>query len=174
VQGLRDSILSARLFHVLTIALLLVALVFGGASRDEVISSDIVGLIALPVLALGVWRLRDGIEPAHRLPLLIMAGVVVLPLLQLIPLPAGLWTALPGRAPVVDGLRAAGLEPGWAPVSLSPQHTWSSWLSLIPAVAMFVAALSLDMTARMRLSLILLAFAGLSVLLGAEIGRAHV
>lgn len=167
MQGPRDSSLSVRLFHGLTLAFLLVALVFGGASRAEVVSSDIVALAALPLLAFSIWRLRLGLTQAWRGPLILLACLVALPLVQLIPLPPGLWTALPGRAPVVEGLRAAGLEPGWAPISLSPQRTWSSLLSLLPACAMFLAALTLDTTMRMRLVFAVLVVAALNVLLGA-------
>lgn len=167
MQGPRDSSLSVRLFHGLTLAFLLVALILGGASRAEVISSDIVGLAALPLLGVSLWRLRAGLVATWRGPLILLACVVALPLLQLIPLPAGLWTALPGRAPVVEGLRAAGLQPGWAPLTLSPQATWASLLSLLPACALFLAALTVDAATRMRLVLAVLAVAAVSVVLGA-------
>jgi len=167
VQGPRDSSLSVRLFHVLTIGFLLIALVFGGASRDEVISSDIVGLAALPVLGGAIWRLRGGVDRQWRLPMALLAAVAALPLLQLIPLPPEIWTQMPGRAPVVEGLRIAGVPPGWAPLSLSPQATWSSFLSLPPFAAVFLAALSVTDETRRRMVLCVIAVGVASVFLGA-------
>lgn len=163
-----DSSLSARLFHVLTATFLVVSLTFGGASRSDVITSDIVALLALPIAGLAIWRLHaaGGPAPEHRLPLMVLAAILILPLLQLIPLPPALWTALPGRALIVEGLRDAGLTPGWGPISLSPTRTWAAFLALLPAVAVFLAVLLANSDARRRLVIALLAVGGLSVLLG--------
>jgi len=169
VRRSSDSSLSARLFHVYTTAFLAIALVFGGASRSEVVTSDIVALLALPLIGLSIWRLRavGGIAPEHRLPLIVLAAILALPLIQLIPLPPGLWTALPGRDLVLGGLRDAGLTPGWAPISLSPSRTWAAFLSLTPPVAMFLAVLCAHSDVRRRLVVVLLTVGALSVLLGA-------
>lgn len=164
-----DSSLSARLFHALTVAFFVIALVLGGASRAEVATSDLVALLALPLIGLSIWRLRaaGGPAPEHRLPLMILAAVLALPLIQLIPLPPSVWTALPGRDLVTGGLRDAGVAVGWAPISLSPARTWAAFLSLAPAVAMFLALLTTPGEVRRRLIVVLLVIGGLSVLLGA-------
>ncbi len=162
-----DSSLSARLFHAYTLAFLVLALVVGGASRQEVFAPDIVSLAALPLIGLSLWRLKDRVLDDLRLPLGILAALLALPLLQLIPLPSGLWTALPGRELVTGGLRDAGVTPGWAPISLSPAETWAAFLSLLPATAMFLAVLSLASDQRRRAALAVVAVGALSVVLGA-------
>ncbi len=139
----------------------------GGASRHDVVSSDIVSLAALPVLGMAAFRLRARYDPQWRLPLIILALTVLLPLLQLVPLPPALWTALPGRAPIAEGLTLAGLAPGWAPLSLSPQTTWVCFLSLFPPVAMLLAGLTVDPEWRWRMVLAVLGAGIVGVLLGA-------
>jgi O-antigen ligase len=145
---------------------LLISLVFGGATREEVLSSDFVGLAALPVLVLAALRLRAAPRPEWRLPLLIIGGLILLPLFQLIPLPAWLWTHLPGRPQIASDLRAAGLEPGWAPISLSPRATWSSLLALLPPLAIWAAVATSEARARATMIWCLLVVGVVSVIIG--------
>ena len=53
----------------------------------------------------------------------------------------------------------------WRPISLIPVETWRALLSLLPAVAMFLATLSLEREARQRLLLLALAIGVASALL---------
>lgn len=156
-----------RLFHWATFGFLVLALGLGGASRADVLTPHLVGLAALPVLGLALWRLRAGLRHEWRFPLALLAAVALLPLLQLIPLPPALWTALPGRAVVAADLRLAGAPIGWAPLSLSPQATWGSFLSLFPPAAMLLAVLTLEADWRRRMVLFVIAFGVVSALLGA-------
>ncbi len=159
--------MTSRLFSFACAGFLVLALLIGGATREEVIAPDIVGLLALPVLGWAIWRLRDRPpEPAERFAFAILAGCFLVGLIQLIPLPPGLWTALPGRGPIIDDLAAAGLTPGWAPISLKPQATLSALLCLIPAAALFLALRTLDQTGRRRLVLVVLGVAVLSAVIG--------
>lgn len=167
VQSSRDSSLSARLFHWAVFGFLVLALLLGGASRTEVFAPDIVALAALPILGMAVWRLRTGIPAGWRLPIALLGAVALLPLLQLIPLPPAVWTALPGREHVVADLKLAGVPIGWAPLSLSPQATWTSFLALIAPAAMLLAALMVNAEWRHRMILLVVAFGAVSVLLGA-------
>lgn len=144
------------------------ALLLGGASRDEVLAPDLVRLAALPVLGMAIWRLRN--EPVFapgplRLPFAILAGLLLLPLVQLVPLPLELWSRLPSRSVIAEVYRMAGHAP-WRPISLNPQATWSAMLCLLPAVAMFLATLTLDGVERRRLVFVLLGVGALSVVMG--------
>lgn len=80
------------------IGLLLVAIVFGGASRDNELRVALVELAALPLLGFGLWRLmsQDRVG-AHRFALALAGFVFLVPLLQLLPMPIDLWRSLPGR-----------------------------------------------------------------------------
>ena len=159
--------MTSRLFSFACAGFLLLALLVGGATREEVIAPDIVGLLAIPLLGWAIWRLRDRpIEQPERLAFLILAGCFLVGLIQLVPLPPGLWTALPGRGPIVDDLAVAGLTPGWAPISLKPQATVSALLCLIPAAALFLGLRTLDQPGRRRLVLLILGVGIASAVVG--------
>lgn len=159
--------MTSRLFSFVCAGFLLLALLVGGATREEVIAPDIVGLLAVPLLGWAIWRLRDRLpDHSERLAFAILAGCFLVGLIQLIPLPPGLWAALPGRGPIVNDLAAAGLAPGWVPISLKPQATLSALLCLIPAAAVFLSLRTLDQPGRRGLVLLILGVAVLSAVIG--------
>ena len=124
-------------------AYLVLALLLGGASRDNALRLAVLELAALPLLGMAALRLWDqGLWKAHRFALGIAAACVAVPLLQLIPLPPGLWQALPGREQAALALEVAGLAPGWTPYSLTPDMTMRSLLALLPPLAVFLAVLA--------------------------------
>ncbi|MDP3803004.1 O-antigen ligase [Brevundimonas sp.] len=148
--------------------LLALSFVFGGASRDHALRLALVELAALPLLVLGAGRLiRTGIWREHRFALGLLAAVIALPLIQLIPLPPAVWGSLPGRDQMVLALQLAGLEPGWSPLSLAPDHTWRSALALTPPAAFFIAMLSLSQPQRETLVRFCIAGAIVGIVLGA-------
>lgn len=159
--------MTSRLFSFACAGFLLLALLVGGASREDVIAPDIVAVAAVPLLGWAIWRLRErSIEQPERFAFAILAGCFLVGLIQLIPLPPALWTALPGRGPIVDDLAAAGIAPGWAPISLKPQATVAALLWLVPAAAMFLATRTLDQPGRRQLVLLILGVAVLSAVVG--------
>ena len=64
-------------------------------------------------------------------------------------------------------LRLAGLEPGWSPLSLTPEQTWRSALALTPPAAFFIAMISMSQLQRERMVRICIAAAIIGMLLGA-------
>ena len=150
------------------LALLAASIVFGGASREHAMRLALVELAALPLLVLGVGRLfSSSLWPEHRFALGLLAVLIAIPLLQLVPLPPAVWTALPGRDQLVLALQLAGLEPDWVPLSLTPDFTWRSVLALVPPTALFVAILSLPHSQRQRMVQLCIAAALIGILLGA-------
>ena len=147
-------------------AYLLACLLLGG-STQTVWLSLILQLIALAILAWGVieWQQRPlGKEVGQ---LLCFAGaMVVLVAIHLVPLPPALWSALPGRAPVVEGLKLLGLQPGWQPLSLAPYDTITAGRALLPPLALLVAILWLRAYTRTGLAVALLIGAVLGLGLG--------
>lgn len=149
------------------LCVLVAALLLGGGTRQGVASDHILQWIALPGVLYGVWLLLTGERRAEwRWPLALLAGMLALPLLQLVPLPAAVWTRLPGRELVLEGFQAAGLEPGWMPLSMAPEATLRAWLFLLAPSAVFLLGLQLDLRARRVVSLVLLAFGVLAVCVG--------
>ena len=147
--------------------LLALSFVFGGASRDHALRLAIVELAALPLLVMAAGRLiRTGHWREHQFALGLLAAMAAIPLVQLIPLPPAVWTGLPGRDQLVLALDLAGLQPAWAPLTLTPDLTWRSALALVPPAAMFMAALTISPLQRARLVGLCLAAAVVGILLG--------
>lgn len=151
-----------------TMVLLAFSFALGGASQGHALRLALVELVSLPLLLLvsrqliltGLWR-------EHRFSLCLLAAIVAIPLIQSVPLPPAVWTSLPGRDQMVLALELAGLEPGWAPLSLTPDRTWRSALALAPPAAFFLAMLSLSHLHRARLVQFCIAAAIAGILLGA-------
>jgi O-antigen ligase len=149
-----------------TLILLALCVFLGGSSRQHALRLSVVEIAALPLLAMAGLRLFDvGGLSAHRFALSIAAAAAAIPLFQLIPLPPGIWTALPGREQAVLALEVAGIEPGWTTLSLTPDATWRAFLALLPPLAVFVATLTLEKAALRTALWWLLALASASVLL---------
>jgi exopolysaccharide production protein ExoQ len=92
---------------------------------------------------------------------------IALPALQLIPLPPMLWQALPGRELQQEALALIDLDQTWRPISLAPQRTLASLLSLMPPLAMLVMTVTLDQPSRFRLVMVALVAGVASLVLGA-------
>lgn len=153
---------------VAAMVLLAFSFAFGGASQGHALRLALVELASLPLLVLAARRLiLTGQWREHRFSLGLLVAVVAIPLIQTIPLPPAVWTILPGRDQMVLALDLAGLEPGWAPLSLSPDRTWGSALAIAPPAAFFLAMLSLSHLQRTRLVQFLIAASIAGILLGA-------
>ena len=160
----------ARLTAPTAAIVLAAALLLGGGTMQGLPGDAIVialGLL-LAVLLVAAWPAR-ALSP-YRFELALLAAVLVLPLLQLLPLPPALWTALPGRAALAAQQATVGIAPHWAPLSLDPAGTWRAWLALLPGASLFVAALTLDTRRLERLT----ALIPLLALAGALLGFAQV
>lgn len=150
------------------IVLLVFSYAFGGASQGHALRLAVVELASLPLLVMAAGRLlQAGLFREHRFAVALTAAIVAVPLIQLIPLPAAVWTGLPGRAEMLIALQVAGVQPGWAPLSMNPDRTWGSALALAPPIAMFLGGLCLSHIQRVRLIYFCLAAAVAGVFLGA-------
>lgn len=145
-------------------------LLLGGATTSGHLSDAILQFVSIPLLVAAIWCLDLSTARQVRAPLLLCFAAVLLPLLQLVPLPPQIWSALPGREPVVETFRLLGQDLPWRPLSVSPQATWLSLLSLLPPVAVFVATLQLGYRDRRIVSLVTIAVG----LAGALVGLAQV
>lgn len=150
------------------LVLLVFSFAFGGASHGHALRLALVELAALPALVMATARLfKNDLWREHRFVLGLLAAVVAIPIIQSIPLPPAVWTVLPGRDQMVLALDLAGLQPGWAPLSVTPDRTWASALALVPPAAFFLAVLSLPYVQQKRLIQFCLAATTAGILLGA-------
>lgn len=138
----------------------------GGASRGDVAGQFLargaawVALVGAALFAPRGAALRFG--PVAWL----LVGAIALPLLQLVPLPPGVWEGLPGRASLAEGLSATGIAPGWRPLSIVPGATANAAASLVVPAAVLVLLGGLSERERDWLPGILLGFVLAGVLVG--------
>ena len=136
------------MFHYLRIGLvpafLVLCLVFGGASAAGFWPNMGLQLAAILIIFWSlIVRRNTPIAPAGRQLLILTALMLLVPLIQLVPLPPSIWTALPGRAAVADGFKLIGQPLPWLPVSLAPARTVASLLWLLPALAVLLGIVRL-------------------------------
>lgn len=129
--------------------------------------------VALQMLLAGLFALWGWVIPAQRLRALprgvwLVAGLlVVLPLVQLLPLPPLLWHALPGRQPELAALALVGQQGSWRPLSLTPYQTFASLLVMTASAALLVMTACLRLAGRTQVLATIVAVALLSLLVGA-------
>jgi O-antigen ligase len=141
-------------------------LLLGGGTRPGLLSDVVLQVVALPSLLLALWWLSEITwTPQLKRALLFCSAIVALPLIQLIPLPPSVWTALPHRAYSTTAYALLGQTLPWLPLSVSPHATWLSLNALIPPLAVFLNVVLLDYRQRQLLSLLLLGLGFVSVCL---------
>lgn len=138
-----------------------------GGSAQGVWGNALLQILAVLIIAWAFVFPRGGSlpRPVRALAVLSVVGLLFA-LVQLLPLPPGVWTSLPGRSIVVEGRQLLGLAPGWSAISLAPNDTMATLLTLLPPVALFMAIYRTGATNEtwLAISLLVVTFAG--VLLG--------
>lgn len=122
----------------LTAVFVAVALILGGGGSPNPLTELLLELVFVVFAIAWLWLpAGSGAEEGSidRLVLLIIAVPLVIPLLQLIPLPPSAWARLPFRQDAVAALSLVGQQDSWRPISLSPARTFSSLLAIVPAVS---------------------------------------
>lgn len=153
-------------FWTLAAAIYLVAcLLLGGASAAGVAANAFLQLVGLGLILALLWQREFTPPDGARGPLWIGGALLLVGLLSLLPL--GLGSGLPLRAEVIEAFRLIGTTPPSLSASLAPSWTLTSLLHLLPAAAIFLLVLRLPNDERRRLPTVLLAVAGVSVVLGA-------
>ncbi len=130
-----------RLPIVMLICFFVALTFFGGASRADVPTQILVRLAAIVIMA--TVLLTTSVEERRfvRLPFYMLVGLAVVMAVQLIPLPPALWTSLPERDMFAELAGLVGMPQPWRPLSLTPDLTINSFLSLlVPAAALLAAA----------------------------------
>src|SRR5262249_3924765 len=145
----------------------IVSLLLGGGTHGGFLSDSLLQFAAIPLLLVALWRISETPLPKEvRLPLAFCAALALLPLLQLVPLPPFLWTALPNRGTSEEAFSLSGQSTPWMPISVSPQETWLCFLAMIAPIAIFLATLLLSYRERRWLTLVMLAIGAVSVFVG--------
>lgn len=153
---------------ILAIGVLLVfAFLLGGASRENVLRLAVVELVGLAVLVVAIpAAIRANVWRTDRTAALLAITVVMIPLIQLAPLPPAVWQALPGRDQLALVFELTARSPPWLPISLTPELTWRATLALIPPLAAFLIMAASQLERATHILFLLLALCALSLGLG--------
>lgn len=141
---------------------------FGGAEPNVNFNLGLIffaGIILLYAAAINSIRTAFISLPLYVR--LVIIAPVILPLLQLVPVPPELWTLLPGQQLRIEVLRLIGADRSWQPLSFTPAET-----AYTAAMGMFFSAflLGLISTPRKQFDYVILAVTGvtfLGILVGA-------
>jgi O-antigen ligase len=149
----------------------MLALVLGGGGSPNPLTEVILEGVFVCVVLAWLWLpgRRAGAEGVRPDPLAygLIAATLVIPVVQLIPLPPSLWHALPGRGDEIAALSLIGKQSSWRPISLSPSRTFASLLAIVPPLFCFYAVTRLELHERRLVLAAVLAMAVATALLGA-------
>ncbi|WP_395391160.1 O-antigen ligase family protein [Novosphingobium sp. BL-8A] len=148
--------------------LLTVGLLLGGGGSGAGLANMVVQLAGLAALAFHRDAVFDFFAKAPRLPALLVAATVLLPLLQIVPLPPVLWQALPGRDLVAQSYDLIGAQGAWHPFSLSAARTAIAFFSLLAPLAILTLSWNLPEDQKRSLLLVVAAAGMIVVALGAQ------
>jgi O-antigen ligase len=144
-----DVLFKIRLY--LLFFLFALCLIGGGGSRTDIISLPYVLPGAAIVLTSVIAVPRPIDLRTVRVPLILLASLALVMLVQLVPLPPQVWTRLPGHAPFAEIASAAGITQPWRSISLNPDLTLSSMADLIVPFAALIGFASLSAAQRPRI-----------------------
>lgn len=152
------------LSFILLAALLVILWLAGGASREDVtgqIVSRAASWLAITIAVLFAHPPRIGEAKAVAL---IIGAAILLCVVQLVPLPPGVWRSLPGRTAFADPM----VSPPdlWRPWSLVPGATVNALFSLVVPFSVLVLATGIRDEHKRWVPAVVLAVIGFSLLTG--------
>lgn len=143
------------------------SLILGGGARGGYLSDAVLQFLSIPCLLFFLWQLPNHTNwPLPKKELSFCAALILLPLIQLVPLPPAMWKSLANRDLSAAALELIGAADQWAPTTISPRATWLSLLSLLPPLAIFIGTVQLSRPHRRKLSLLILIVGLISVSVG--------
>lgn len=148
-------------------ALMILAIILGGGGSPHPFMELLLSVSAALLAVAWLWLKGPLRLPTARNLWLLSALVAIVPLVQLIPLPPSIWTALPAREWQVAALNLVGSASSWQPISTSPSLTLASLLSLGPPLLLLWMTGTLQSRERRWLLAAIGGLALISALLGA-------
>ena len=155
-------------------AFLVLAVALGGGGSPAPLPEMLLEWVALAALA-AIALLHPHDAPWPRCSVVFAAALLLLPALQLIPLPPAIWRDLPGREIEAAAIDLTGAGDKWMPWTVSPPRTLAGLLALlVPAAAVVVAALASPRSRRYAMAAVaLMALVSAAVGAGQLAGGAH-
>lgn len=126
-------------------ALLVIAILLGGGGVGNGLGNMVVQLTALGVLAANFKSVRKYVSSAPTsLHLLIMLSIALV-VLQLVPLPSGLWQAMPRRDLVEASFTLAGKDANtWTTISVQRARTATAFVGILTPLAAIILFAALE------------------------------
>ena len=155
----------ATIYWVLVAYLCIVALL-GGGSRSDLQSLLILRPLAVLACGVAVFTLKREHMRRFRFLFIMSGAIFFMAAIHLVPLPPGVWQALPGREIISRIDSAAGIEGAWRPITLSPLGGWNALYSLFVPLAALLMAVQLDAARLAKLATPLFALAVISGIVG--------
>lgn len=138
------------LFHLQV--LLAFAVLLGGGGVSYGLRNLAIQLLALAVLAINAPRVAGFAKSAPVGLIVLVIVTMAFPLLQLVPLPASVWQALPGRELMVESLEIAGIDPNSGrALSLSPMRSFIAFCGTLAPATLIVIGATLSSVEKTRL-----------------------
>lgn len=142
-------------------------IVLGGGGSPAPLLELGLQIITAVIAAWWIFSERTALSRVPASIWLVAMLIIGVHLIQLLPLPPGLWHALPGRADERAALALIGASDSWRPLSLSPARTLASLLAAFSALVLMAIAGSLTWTSRMQVVGVILAGGIATLLVGA-------
>jgi O-antigen ligase len=134
-------------------------LVLGGSSRPDPVSFIALTLVSIAMLAASLWQFQSAeLQATAAFPIIIVLSSLGVMALQLLPLPPAIWHQFPGREFMAN-------QDQWAPLTLAATTTAENCLAILPALATFVAMLTLPQQSWPSLAALISGFAILSTVI---------
>lgn len=147
-------------------ALIGVGLMVGGSAADRPPGFFLVSVLSSAALGIAIWRLLQAPDKRDYWALALCLAIVIVPLIQLVPLPAAVWERLPGRDLAVQSVSLVQTADTPRALSLTPGETFAAVGWLLAPIAAFLATMAIGRRARRWLVGLYLLGAALGVLLG--------
>lgn len=161
VEQLRMNLPQIALVTLLSLTFMLGGSAKGGLAFTA--ATQAAAGLALGVAAITLrWRDLRGFS----LPIALACAGIMLPALQLIPLPPSLWQSLPGRDIIERIDQAAGLGPIWRPLTMAPPETMAALSAALTPLAVLLLAVQLDGERHRRILSLTLFAGGVSAIIG--------
>ena len=146
---------------------LFAALLLGGGGTPNPATEIALQLLAAVAIVAWVFADRHSKVRVPTLAIVVSLIVLVLPLLQLIPLPLELWQAMPGRTRIADALAINDAGNSWLAWTISAPRTWASFLAMLPPVLLMLGVATIKRETVPALLSAIVAAALLGAMLGA-------
>ena len=126
----------------LVVATLAMGFFFGGSPIGP--GPALLAFVATGLITLVVAVLRGALRVKVRWTVRVFVLLVaIFPFLQVVPLPYGVWMALPGHEVARASIEAAGLAGHWLPWSVAPLETLICCLLVFPLLGVFLGTMLL-------------------------------